>query len=201
MPSAVPAQRTAAAGADVSLPQPRLPRRIADRSQARRRTRPRAPGPAHRHRQPAATPPDPTLSPHWTGEIAPYKPPAAVLPGWVAGAAALTLVGGLFVWCLGRLNAASDTVFNRMLEAPLAHMPQIARLAPVKAAPTAAATGRSAGAAVRLPQAGDRSGLGYGGGRPRHAGGADPQPRPVRLRQCHRRARIPAFAGADRGRR
>ncbi len=77
------------------------------------------------------------LSPHWQGEVAPYKPPRAVLPSWVIGSAALALIGGLFVWLSTGINAASDDVFERMLSAPLAHPPQIARAAPVMPPPAA----------------------------------------------------------------
>jgi type VI secretion system protein ImpK len=78
---------------------------------------------------------DPTLSPHWQGVNAPYKPPRAVLPTWVIGAVAITLVGGLFIWLSTGLNTASDNLFDRMLGAPLAHLPQIARPAPVRPPP------------------------------------------------------------------
>jgi type VI secretion system protein ImpK len=78
---------------------------------------------------------DPALSPHWMGVAAPYKPPRAMVPTWVIGVAALTLIGGLFVWLSTGLSAASDDVFDRMLGAPLAHMPEIARSAPVRPPP------------------------------------------------------------------
>jgi type VI secretion system protein ImpK len=75
--------------------------------------------------------PDPALSPHWQGVVAPYTPPRAVVPAWVIGSAALALIGGVFVWLSTGLNAASDEVFERMLSAPQAHLPQIARAQPV----------------------------------------------------------------------
>jgi type VI secretion system protein ImpK len=78
---------------------------------------------------------NPALSPHWEGVSAPYKPPRAVIPSWVIGVAAVTLIGGLFVWLSTGLNAASDAVFDRMLGAPLAHMPRIVRSAPVRPPP------------------------------------------------------------------
>ena len=78
---------------------------------------------------------DPALSPHWQGANAPYKPPRAMVPSWVIGVAALTLIGGLFIWLSTGLNAASDDVFDKMLGAPLAHMPQIVRSAPVRPPP------------------------------------------------------------------
>jgi type VI secretion system protein ImpK len=80
---------------------------------------------------------DPALSPHWQGESVPYQPPRAVVPGWVLGAAAAALLGGLFIWFSARLNAASDDVFDRMLSAPLVNMPQIARAQAVRPPPAA----------------------------------------------------------------
>jgi type VI secretion system protein ImpK len=53
----------------------------------------------------------------------------------VIGVAALTLIGGLFVWLSTGLSAASDDVFDRMLGAPLPHLPAIVRSAPVRPPP------------------------------------------------------------------
>jgi len=53
----------------------------------------------------------------------------------VMGAAAAAVIGGLFVWFSTGLNAASDSVFERMLSAPLDHMPQLIRSAPVRPPP------------------------------------------------------------------
>jgi type VI secretion system protein ImpK len=78
---------------------------------------------------------DPALSPHWTGETAPYTPPRTKVPSWVIGAGAAALIGGMFAWLSTSLNASSDDLFDRMLSAPLAHMPQIARTAPVRPPP------------------------------------------------------------------
>jgi len=78
---------------------------------------------------------DPALAPHWQGVNAPYKPARAVVPSWVMGAAALVVVGGLFVWFSSGLNAASDDTFSHMLSAPLSHMPNIQRAAPVRPPP------------------------------------------------------------------
>ena len=75
---------------------------------------------------------DPALAPHWQGVQAPYKPARAAVPTWVMGAAALTVIGGLFVWFSTGLNAASDDLFAQLTGAPLAHMPQITRAAPVR---------------------------------------------------------------------
>jgi type VI secretion system protein ImpK len=78
---------------------------------------------------------DPALSPHWPGIQAPYKPARAVVPAWVMGAAALAVIGILFVWFSTGLNAASDDVFAGLIGAPLSKMPAITRAAPVKPPP------------------------------------------------------------------
>jgi type VI secretion system protein ImpK len=75
---------------------------------------------------------DPALSPHWLGVNSPYKPSRAVVPVWVMGAAALAVIGGLFIWFSAGLNAASDETFSAMLAAPLSSMPAITRVAPVR---------------------------------------------------------------------
>ena len=69
----------------------------------------------------------------------PYRPARATVPTWVMGAVALAAIGGLFIWFSTSLNAASDEVFAQLLGAPLAHMPQITRAAPVRPPPPAAA--------------------------------------------------------------
>lgn len=81
-------------------------------------------------RQRAAT--DPALSPHWQGVNSPYRPSRAVVPAWVMAAAALAVIGGLFIWFSSALNAASDETFSAMLAAPLSSMPAITRVAPVR---------------------------------------------------------------------
>jgi type VI secretion system protein ImpK len=78
---------------------------------------------------------DPALSPHWQGVNAPYKPARATVPSWVMGAAAIFIIGGLFVWFSTSLNASSDATFASMLAAPLSHMPNIERAAPVQPPP------------------------------------------------------------------
>ena len=78
---------------------------------------------------------DPALAPHWQGVPAPYKPARVVVPTWVMGAAALAVIGLLFVWFSTGLNAASDDVFAQLLGAPMAKMPAITRAAPVKPPP------------------------------------------------------------------
>src|SRR6202044_2855715 len=78
---------------------------------------------------------DPALAPRWQGVQAPYRPARAIVPTWVMAAGALGGIGLLFVWFSTGLNAASDDVFAQMLGAPLAHMPQIPRAAPVRPPP------------------------------------------------------------------
>ncbi|MBV8616471.1 MAG: type VI secretion system protein TssL, long form [Acetobacteraceae bacterium] len=72
-------------------------------------------------------PGDPDLSPQWRGVDAPYRPVRGIVPVWVAWSAALAAVAGLFAWALIGLNTGSDAVFNRMIAAPPAQMPRIAR--------------------------------------------------------------------------
>ncbi len=83
--------------------------------------------------------PEPDLSPHWKGVSAPYRGARPTVPVWVAGTIGLALLAGLFVWLSTTLNADSDDLFARMLNAPPPRMPQIARVAPVKPPPPAPA--------------------------------------------------------------
>ncbi len=71
------------------------------------------------------------LSPRWMGASAPYKPARARLPVWVAACFALAVVAGLFGYFSSSLNTASDDLFARMMGAPPAAMPSIARIAAV----------------------------------------------------------------------
>jgi type VI secretion system protein ImpK len=110
--------------------------------QGRYRLSPRGPGELDRLREDLYTiimrqrqAADPALAPHWQGVQAPYKPARATVPSWVMGAAALAIIGLLFVWFSSGLNAASDDVFAQLLGAPLAKMPQITRAAPVRPPP------------------------------------------------------------------
>lgn len=111
--------------------------------QGQYRLSPRGPGELERLREDLYTiivrqrgqTPDPALSPHWQGVNAPYTPARAVVPSWVMGAGALVVIGGLFVWFSSGLNAASDDVFGHMIAAPLSHMPNIQRAAPVRPPP------------------------------------------------------------------
>ena len=112
--------------------------------QGRYRLSPRGPGELDRLREDLYTiimrqrqAADPALSPHWQGVPAPYRPARIVVPAWVMGAVALAVIGGLFIWFSTGLNAASDDVFAQLLGAPLAHMPQINRPAPVRPPPPA----------------------------------------------------------------
>lgn len=76
----------------------------------------------------AASPPLPkNLAAAWKGVDAPYRRRRGKLPVWVAGAAALAVVGGVFLLVGLRVNAAGDALFARMLAAPPAQMPAIAR--------------------------------------------------------------------------
>jgi type VI secretion system protein ImpK len=75
--------------------------------------------------------PEPDLSPHWRGVAAPYRPLRATIPVWVAASAALAAIAALFIWFSFSLNAASDDLFARLINAPPIRMPQIARAAPV----------------------------------------------------------------------
>jgi type VI secretion system protein ImpK len=112
--------------------------------QGRYRLSPRGPGELERLREDLYTiiarqrqAPDPALSPHWQGVASPYRPARATMPTWVMGTSALAVIGGLFIWFSTTLNAASNDVFAQLLGAPLAHMPQITRAAPVRPPPPA----------------------------------------------------------------
>jgi len=71
--------------------------------------------------------PEPELSPHWRGVTAPYRNLRPIVPAWVVASAALAVVAALFLWFVTSLNAESDDLFARMVQAPPDHMPQIAR--------------------------------------------------------------------------
>jgi type VI secretion system protein ImpK len=81
--------------------------------------------------------PEVDLSPHWRGLAAPYRGVRMVVPVWVAASAAAALLAALFVWFSMSLGSAADDAFARMLRAPPAQMPQIARAAPVVPPPPA----------------------------------------------------------------
>lgn len=79
------------------------------------------------------------LSPRWHGVAAPYSRARAGVPVWVVYAAALALCGGLFLLVSTTLNVTSDTLYARMLSAPPAAMPVIARATAVRPPPPAPA--------------------------------------------------------------
>ena len=87
---------------------------------------------------------DPDLAPHTKGVNAPYRPARFIVPLWVAAAAGLGIVGGLFLWFSISLNSASDTVYARLQGAPPDHMPTITRTPVVEPA----ARGRDAAPAA-----------------------------------------------------
>jgi type VI secretion system protein ImpK len=76
--------------------------------------------------------PEPDLSVHWQGVDAPYRPLRAKLPLWVASVAGLALIGALFAWISFDLNTQSDTLFERMRQAPPSQMPTIVRATAVQ---------------------------------------------------------------------
>lgn len=78
---------------------------------------------------------DADLAPHTKGVNAPYRPVRFVVPLWVAAAAGLGIVGGLFLWFSINLNSQSDTVYARLQSAPPDRMPTITRVAVVEPAP------------------------------------------------------------------
>lgn len=78
---------------------------------------------------------EPALAPHTKGVNAPYRPARFVVPLWVAAAAGLGVIGGLFLWFSISLNSASDTVYARLQGAPPDRMPTITRTPVVEPAP------------------------------------------------------------------
>ena len=76
---------------------------------------------------------EPSLSPHWQGVRAPYRPARPALPVWLAGLAAAGLLGLCYALLLLGLNADSD----RLFKGGLAFAP------PPRAAGGAAARGRA----------------------------------------------------------
>jgi len=81
---------------------------------------------------------EPDLAPHTKGVNAPYRPARFIVPLWVAAAAGLGIVGGLFLWFSINLNSASDTVYARLQGAPPDHMPTITRTPVVEPQPVVA---------------------------------------------------------------
>jgi type VI secretion system protein ImpK len=70
---------------------------------------------------------DADLAPHTKGINAPYRPARFSVPIWVAAAAGLGIVAGLFLWFSIGLNSASDAVYAGLQSAPPDHMPTITR--------------------------------------------------------------------------
>ena len=142
--------------------------------QGRYRLSPRGPGELDRLREDLYTiimrqrqAADPALSPHWQGVQAPYRPARAVVPTWVMGAVALAVDRRAVRLVLHRpQRRLGRRCSRRLLGAPLAHMPQIVRPAPVRPPPPPPQARRT-GPALRVPQAGDRSGPGHRARRPR----------------------------------
>jgi type VI secretion system protein ImpK len=85
-----------------------------------------------------ARPPDPDLAPHTKGVDAPYRPARFTVPLWVAAAAGLGILGGLFLWFSVSLNSLSDTVYARLQSAPPDHMPTITRVPFIEQQPVVA---------------------------------------------------------------
>ena len=80
---------------------------------------------------------DPDLAPHTKGVDAPYRPVRFTVPLWVAAAAGLGIIGGLYLWFSINLNSASDAVYARLQSAPPDHMPTITRVPFVELQPPA----------------------------------------------------------------
>lgn len=86
----------------------------------------------------AQAPPAPgTLADQWRGIDAPAARRRVRLPVWVAATAGLAAVAGLFLLLDTRVNTEGDALFARLLAAPPARMPAIARepAAPLPPAP------------------------------------------------------------------
>ena len=141
---------------------------------------------------------DPALSPHWQGVQAPYRPARAI--GADLGDGRRRAGGDRRAVHLV-LHRPQRRVRRRLRamtrRAAGAHAADHPRRAGAPAAATAAA-GRRAGAALRVPEAGDRPGPGHRARRPRDADRAHPQHGHVRVRQRHRGTELCPPAGAHR---
>lgn len=84
-----------------------------------------------RQRRPAER----TLSPHWRGVSAAWRPLRPTLPVWVAALAAAGLVAATAVLSSFSLNGASDRLYAASLTLPPAQMPTIVRTAPPRPVP------------------------------------------------------------------
>ncbi|MDD2877800.1 MAG: type IVB secretion system protein IcmH/DotU [Acidiphilium sp.] len=83
----------------------------------------------------ARPPGDATLSPHWQGVAAPYKPRRAILPVWVAGAAALGVLALVYVGFDYSLAGSSGALYDSAVAADPAHMPTLLRAGPTTPPP------------------------------------------------------------------
>ncbi len=81
------------------------------------------------------------LSPHWQGVSAPYRPNGFSIPVWLAGAAALGVLGAVYSVFLFSLNRQSDAQFQAAVTAPPSTLPTIVRAQPVVAPVEPAAPG------------------------------------------------------------
>src|SRR5207248_5794312 len=81
---------------------------------------------------------DQDLAPHTKGINAPYRPARFRVPLWVAASGGLGFVACLFVWFSVSLNAASDSVYARLRDAPPTRMPTITRVPIVEQQPARA---------------------------------------------------------------
>ncbi len=73
------------------------------------------------------------LSPHWQGVNAPYRPSRFSVPVWLAGVAALGVLGVLYSVFLFSLVRNSDAQFEAAVTAPPNALPTIVRAQPVVA--------------------------------------------------------------------
>jgi len=78
---------------------------------------------------------DQDLAPHTKGVTAPYRPARVRIPLWVAASGGLGVVAGLFLWFSVSLNAASDSVYAQLRDAPPMRMPTITRVPIVESRP------------------------------------------------------------------
>jgi type VI secretion system protein ImpK len=78
---------------------------------------------------------DAGLSPHWEGVAAPYRPSRASVPLWVAAVLGLAIIAGVFAFVMSGLADSSDDLYARMIAAPPASMPTIARVGTVTPPP------------------------------------------------------------------
>lgn len=78
---------------------------------------------------------DPTLSPHWRGVAAPYRPKRASLPVWVAAVAAAGVLALVYAGFDYGLGGASGTLYSKAVAANPDQMPKIVRAGPVAPPP------------------------------------------------------------------